>query len=441
MAENLQKIEKPKFNRWLVVVAAIVLELALGAIYTWSTYKPVLAAVGWTSFEQTLPYSTSLAIFAIFTILAGKLKEKIGTKMLIVLSALCLGTGYILAGILPLTPFILTITIGVLGGAGIGLSYAIPIAAGIKWFPDKKGLVTGLGMAGFGSGSLIWQYAYTGIFDKLKNYPSYDVLTNPLNSAEQLIVSDGFQLAFLIFGVCYIVMIGFGYFFLSDPPEGYQISSTTSAAQKSTDTKISKQEESIEMTSKEMIKTPQYIMIFVSMLFGVGAGLMTIGLAKSWPIQEGVSRAIASFAAAFIYPLFNGVGRIVWGIFTEKLHWKRALILMNIIQASMLIIFVFIVGSPVGAVIGLAVIAFNYGGNFSLFPQATADTFGTKNLSANYGWVFLSYGLGGVLLPMIGAVFASNQEWAFILSAIFIVITTAIMVFLYKPIEKSDNKN
>ena len=114
MTENLQKTEKPLQNRWLVVIAAVVLELALGAIYAWGIYVPNLVAAGWEDWQTQLPYSISLASFAVTTVFAGKLKEKIGPRKLIIMSAVCLGGGYLLAGILPLTWYVLVLTIGII---------------------------------------------------------------------------------------------------------------------------------------------------------------------------------------------------------------------------------------------------------------------------------------------------------------------------------------
>ncbi|UYP46638.1 hypothetical protein NEF87_002923 [Candidatus Lokiarchaeum ossiferum] len=419
MAENLQKTEKPLQNRWLVVIAAVVLELALGAIYAWGIYGSSMVALGWTDTQIQIPYSISLASFAVTTVFAGKLKEKIGPRILIIISAACLGGGYLLAGILPLSPVMLVITIGIVGGAGIGFSYALPISTGVAWFPDKKGLVTGLGMAGFGAGALIWYYLFDGIFKDMTN---------------------GLQIGFIVFGICYAVFVMFSYFFLYEPPKDYTVPGYTPPVAKTADGEAI---EEFNMESKDMLKTPQFWMIFVSYMFGVGAGLMVIGIAKKWPatvltdqgLDPTLVNTVTQLAAALIYPLFNGLGRIIWGILAEKLSWKKALLIMNSVQTVFFILIMFLVKSPVGLIIGMAVMAFNYGGNFSLFPQATREAFGSKYISQNYGWVFLSYGVGGILIPMLGAVFsdAGLQNWAFIVSAIGLAITVVLMVIYKKP--------
>lgn len=401
--------EYPKVqNRWLVVFAAVLLELALGAIYAWGVYVPTLTEMGWTSSQTTIPFSISLASFAVVVVVAGKLKEILGATKLIMLSAIFLGGGYILAGLLPLTPLSLVLTIGLIGGSGMGFSYALPISVGIKWFPDMKGLVTGLSMAGYGVGALIWYYAYVYIFDNL-------------------------QTAFVSYGICYALMIGTAMFFLYDPPEHYTVE-TNETEVETIEVKVYD-----DFTPGEMLRTPQFYAIFFTYMFGVGAGLMVIGIAKSWP-EQFLPENIVLIAAAVIYPLFNGLGRIIWGIFAEKMGWKKAILIMNSVQTVFFVSILFLVKSPIGLFLGIAVIAFNYGGNFSLFPMATLQTYGPKNISTNYGWVFLSYGIGGIIIPMAGALLADAnlQNVAFYISAITLGLTV-LLISRFKTPKKLSN--
>jgi len=411
-------------NRWWIVIAAVVLELALGAIYAWSAYVPSFTTVYfWTTTQTQIPYSVGLASFAIVVVFAGRLKERLGARLLIILSAAALGGGYLLGGILPITPLWTTLTVGLIGGAGIGFAYAIPISTGTKWFPDKKGLVVGLGMAGFGAGSLIWMYLFNGVLSKL---------SKPL------------MWTFIIYGVLYAGFVMFSYFFLEDPPKDYSVPGWTPPKV------VSKTGEKIvveDFTSKEMLRTPQFWYIFVTFLVGAGAGLMTIGIAKKWPTDVltdlGFPTAIVSIAttiaASVIYPIFNGLGRISWGWFSDKIGWKWAMLIMNAVQTVFLFLIIVMVRHPVALAIGMAVLAFNYGGNFSLFPQATDQTFGSKNLSSNYGWVFFSYGVGGLLFPIIGGAFndAGLQIWAFILAGILLAGCVALIYITKKPTKRA----
>ena len=144
-------------NRSLVVIGALLIQLSLGAIYAWSVFTPSLVEAGWTKTETQVVFSVSLAVFAIVMVVAGRMLPKLGPLKLAISGGVLLGLGYILAGILdPFNFWVLLICIGIIGGAGIGLAYVVPIAVGMRWFPDKKGMITGLSVAGFGFGAMLW---------------------------------------------------------------------------------------------------------------------------------------------------------------------------------------------------------------------------------------------------------------------------------------------
>ena len=229
----------------------------------------------------------------------------------------------------------------------------------------------------------------------------------------------GLQNTFIIYGIIYAVMVGQSYFFLFDPPTEYSVPGWTPPAAVDSTGKATVE----DFTSKEMLKTVQFWFIFLTFMIGAGAGLMTIGIARTWPGSFlGTDSFAVLFSAAVIYPLFNGLGRITWGWVSDKIGWRWSLLLMDGIQTVFLFLVIVMVKTPFTLPIVMAVLAFNFGGNFTLFPQATVQTFGTKNLSSNYGWVFLSYGIGGILFPFIGGLFGGvgAQNWAFVTLRAFI---------------------
>ncbi len=420
MTEN-QKIFIKNQNRWLVVIAAVIMELALGAIYSWSTFAGYLkTGEGWTSTQTQWVFSIATLALAVAVIFAGRLNERFGPQKLILISALVTGGGFILGGILPLQPIWTTLTIGLIGGGGIGISYALPISVCAKWFPDRKGLVTGLGMAGFGTGSLIWQYFLKGVL--------YDAV--------------GIPWTFIIYGFCFIVMIGAAYFFIYNPPEGYIVPAYNPEQMKNKSDTV----DEVNFTRNEMLKTRQFYFLFYALMVGSGAGLMTIGIAVIWPEQVlsdvGYANAaqIATISAAVIYPIFNGLGRIIMGWVSDKIGWKWSIIMMDSVQAVTIFLLYFLVRTPATLFIGMAIIAFNYGANFTVFPMATGGVFGRKNISSNYGWVFFSFGIGAIFGPLLGGYFndTGNQHWAFIISGITLVIGV-VLTFLIKQPKKRDS--
>ena len=409
-------------NRWLVVVGAILIQLCLGAIYAWSVFTPALKDAGWTKVETQIVFSVGLAFFAIVMVWAGKKLAVWGPKKLATLSAVVLGIGYALAGLFGGTNFwALTILIGVIGGAGIGIGYVVPIAVGMRWFPDKKGMITGLAVAGFGFGAMLW--------------------VKLAGAWGHLIADYGLSSTFTIYGVVFAVLVFIGATWMVFPPEGWlpegYIPPETAAGNAS-----NKQ----DFTSNEMLKTPQFFLIFLTFVFSAGAGLMSIGLMKLYPMEALTANgftnleasAIAGTAMAVFFSLANGLGRIIWGSLSDLLGRRLSIIIMAATQGIIIIAFTKMAGTPVLLYLGATLIGFNFGGNFALFPTITADTFGAKNIGENYPFVFLAYGVGGIVGPIFGGRLGDlgNFPLAFTICGVACLIG-AVLTFLVKPVQQA----
>lgn len=407
-------------NRWLVVIGAIFIQLCLGAIYAWSVFTPALKDAGWTKVETQIVFSVGLAFFAIVMVWAGKKLAVWGPKKLATLSAVVLGLGYTLAGLLGGTNFwALTILIGVIGGAGIGIGYVVPIAVGMRWFPDKKGMITGFAVAGFGFGAMLW--------------------VKLAGAWGHLIADYGLSSTFIIYGVAFTILVFIGATWMVFPPEGWlpegYIPPDMAAGNAS-----NKQ----DFTSNEMLKTPQFFLIFLTFVFSAGAGLMSIGLMKLYPMEalqaNGFTNfeasAIAGTAMAVFFSLANGLGRIIWGSLSDLLGRRYSIIIMAATQGIIVIAFTKMAGTPILLYLGATLIGFNFGGNFALFPTITADTFGAKNIGENYPFVFLAYGVGGIVGPILGGRLGDlgNFPLAFTICGVACLIG-ALLTFLVKPIQ------
>ena len=202
-------------------------------------------------------------------------------------------------------------------------------------------------------------------------------------------------------------MIGGAYFFIYNPPEGYTVKGyDPSVIKNKSDTT-----DEVNFETKEILKMPQFYFLFYALMVGSGAGLMVIGIVKFYSqdvltiLGNTNSANIAFIAAAVILPIFNGLGRILWGWFSDKIGWKLSIIIMDSVQAITIFLLVLLVRTPMTLYIGVAIIAFNYGANFTVFPMATGGVFGRKNLSSNYGWVFFSFGVGALIGPPLAGVF------------------------------------
>lgn len=408
------------FNRGFVVLGAILIQLALGAIYAWSVFTPTLKAEGWSSENTQWVFAIGLASFALFMVFAGKKLTTWGPRTLAWTGGIILGIGYLLAGILGGTSFIaLLILIGLIGGMGIGFAYVVPIAVGMRWFPDKKGMITGLAVAGFGFGAMLW--------------------VKLAGSWGHLIENMGLSTTFIIYGIAFTAMVIIGGIWMKFPPAGWKPKGHEEKKVDSNNTTIEK----VDFSSGEMLRKPQFYLIFLTFVFSAGAGLMSIGLMKLYPMQalmdSGVSEtaasAIAGTAMAVFFSLANGLGRIVWGILSDKLGRKLSIILMTAIQGVTVILFTYMAGTEVLLYLGATLIGFNFGGNFALFPTITADTFGAKNVGQNYPFVFLAYGVGGIFGPILGGKMGdlNNFALAFTISGIAVLVGTILILFVKSP--------
>ena len=371
----------------MVIGAALVVQLCLGSIYAWSIFKKALLAEPYLASDvnASLPFSVGLLSFALFMVWAGKLQDKMGPKRIATIGGILLGAGYILAGIPeflgileptdPLLTYWLVLTYGVIGGAGIGFAYVCPIAALVKWFPDIKGLITGIAVAGFGAGALV--------FAQVER-----ILINDLNSEPSI----GF--AFIFLGIVYLIAVAGSAQVLINPPEGYTRTVVVNKVKEDT-------APSVDYEWREMIRTPQFYLLWFMFAFAASAGLMTIGNVS--PFVQAQNSAIDLIMAANIVgflSIFNALGRIVWGATSDRFGRTITMAVMFAILGTTMIIF----GSQTDVLmltIGASIIGFCFGGNFALFPSSTADFFGTKNVGNNYGFVFTAYGIAGVFGPIL----------------------------------------
>jgi OFA family oxalate/formate antiporter-like MFS transporter len=437
--------EEKVMNRWYVVIGAVLIQLCLGAIYAWSVFTPKLTLpldqggmYGFSATQAAWIFSIGLLVFSVVMILSGRLIAVIGPRKLASIGGVVLGVGYILGGFLGTSFFTQLLFIGVIGGAGIGLAYVVPIAVGVKWFPDKKGMVTGLAVAGFGFGATIW----------VKSAGSWFGLINSLN----FFGLGGVQSVFLLYGIIFLVAVLLGSIVMIDPPEGYVPEGWTPPEPVAATEGSNPGSAALGMTdfaSGEMMKTPQFYMTWLTFLFSAIAGLMVIYCIKLFGIDalkaSGMTVAAASATAGTamaLYAIFNGLGRIVWGTASDKIGRKMSIFLMCLFQGIIMLLFYKMGGAAITLIIGACIIGFNFGGNFALFPAITADYFGNKNVGLNYGYVFVSYGIAGVIGPQIAGYFKDAAKgggdpsiWVtpFIIAGVVCLLGAAITLISKPP--------
>ncbi|MCG3138570.1 MAG: putative MFS-type transporter YhjX [Phycisphaerae bacterium] len=397
-------------NRWRVVVGAILIQFALGAIYAWAVFTKKLelkdGLYGFSAQQTLAIFSTGLATFSLVLLFAGKLQARIGPRKTAQIGGVVLGLGYILGGLLGSSFGMQWLFIGLIGGAGIGLGYVVPIACCVKWFPDKKGLITGLAVAGFGFGATIWVKLAGGWKETFGGFKGglFDRLH------EQIFGLPDVQAVFLVYGVAFLLMVLLGSLTMVNPPVGWSPAGWNPQGRGGTGSSLGQ----VDFSVSQMVATPQYWVMMVMYIGTAMAGLMVIGciklfgidnlLANQAAVDKDAAGIMADTALVFL-AIFNGLGRIIWGLISDKTGRKAALLLMSMLQGAMLLALFKVAGSEKGLILAASVVGFNFGGTLALFPSATADYFGNKRVGVNYPFVFLAYGIAGIVGNLLSAYF------------------------------------
>ncbi len=426
-------------NRWIVVIGAVLIQLALGTIYSWGVLTPYFTSVLLVDnpairyVHTQYIFAVGLFAFAVTMIFSGKLQQKYGPMIIGMVGGVLMSLGVILTTFM--SSFIgAFFTYGILFGVGIGFAYVTPIACAAKWFPDKKGLINGIAVAGFGAGAFIFNLIIKAFIN-----PNALQATNLLDGKNYF--DDPSILArtpyvFLLLGLIYLVMTVGGSILLQNPPEGWSPEGYTPPVVKNASGEVV----NTEFSREETLKTPQFWMIWAMFILTAAAGLFTIGNYKVFGQQpenlttladkDGFLTLIGSIAA-----LFNGLGRIAWGFLADKIGYKKTMYAMFGSQAVLMIILPFVGGSATMFFIVVNLIYFCFGGNFSLYPTATADTFGVKNLGPNYGIVFTAYGIAGISGALLASALSASIGFigVFIIMGVFSLGAIAIAYFVRQP--------
>jgi len=389
-----------KGNKYLVLLGAIILQICLGSIYTWSMFNGPLAAThGWETSGIVLTFSIAILFFALSTLVSGKLLKKIGPRKVATIGGLLYGSGVLLTGIVllnfPSLPLIY-ITYGVIGGTGVGFAYVCPLATLVKWFPEIKGTITGIGVGAFGVGSILFKPI-------IKIFLENEAI--------------GPDKTFLYLGVIYLVFCTIGAQLFSEPK-------VKAGAAGSTDH---------EFTAKEMTKTSAFPMMWVMFFVGCIPGLLAIGLAVG--IGEefvGLTPAMAANAVVLI-AIFNTLGRLGAGAAADKFGLRK--VVTGLFAITIAAVGILLMskggGSAVMFFAALAGIAVGFGGLLAVVPPLVGDFYGVNNLGTNYGLIFIAYGLAALVGPFLKKALVYDQM--FYVSVGVAVVGLVLSIIMKKP--------
>jgi OFA family oxalate/formate antiporter-like MFS transporter len=403
--------EQTTQNRWIVVIGALIVQVSLGAVYIWSVFQTPLRAVftTWTETQVTYPSQIVLAAFAIAVAIGGRIQDKLGPRIVGIAGGAILGTGLILARFTQnfesspnVALYWLIFTYSILGGLGIGIAYVCPIATCVKWFPDKRGLITGLAVAGFGAGA----FFFAPLAKALISGGSYEIMTLKLFTLPQVGVFN----TFLTLGVIFLTAVIFGSSLLKNPPAGYKPAGWNPPQP------AGGVGSRADFGPIEMLKTPTFWLLWITYFAGCAAGLQIIMKASPiWqsfsistisarPVHEEIFSGIVSRGAMAVslIAIFNAGGRIFWGKVSDNIGRKATLIIMFIICGIAMLLLNSLRVYPL-YILGIGTVGLCFGGYLALYPAVVTDYYGTKNVGINYGLMFTAYGAGGLIGPYLAA--------------------------------------
>ncbi len=393
-------------SRWWIVIAALLLQFSIGAVYAWSVFNTALknpAAMGLSNPEASLPFTVTIGMIFIGSYIGGRIQDRKGPRPVALTGGIIYGLGCILASFAHdhSQLWLLVLGYGVISGFGLGFAYIVPIAMLQKWFPDKRGLITGLAVAGFGFGAVL-----------TAPIAQWLIAMNPKNP----------DWAFLPLGIGYLVLSVIGASFFRNPPAGYTVPGWVPA------TTGRVRDSAKEYTEKEALRSPQWYLLTGILTLNVTVGISLIAQANSTAIDVAGYSAAGAAALVGILALFNGGGRVFWGWVSGKTGRMTAFGLMLGLQGVCLLIIPH-AGNAALFFILAAIVYLCYGGGFGTMPATAGDFFGVRHAGAIYGLMIIGWSLGGLIgPPIIAALIGTNKAYTLGYTVIGIIALVALVL-------------
>jgi MFS transporter, OFA family, oxalate/formate antiporter len=387
MSTTATTTDNPTKGRWGLVAAALLLQFSIGAVYAWSVFARALQespAFGLSKVEVTVPFEVTIGMIFIGTYIGGRIQDRRGPRLVALIGAAIYGVGTLLASFARTGDqlWLLVLGYGVLGGFGLGLAYIVPIAMLQKWFPDRRGLITGLAVGGFGFGAVITAPIAQWLIGRNPDVPTA---------------------AFLPLGIAYLVLGLAGAALFRNPPAGYAV---PGFVPKTTGRVV---DSGKDYTQGEALRTWQWFALAAILTLAVLAGISLISQAAASFVDIAGYSALAAASAVGALGLFNGAGRIFWAALSERLGRMTTFVAILAIEGVCLLLLPH-VGSPVLFFILAALIYLCYGGAFGTMPATAGDFFGLKYAGAIYGLMLIGWSIGGVVGPLIAAALIGGEK-------------------------------
>jgi OFA family oxalate/formate antiporter-like MFS transporter len=393
-------------NRWLPVVGGVMMNMALGMFYGMSVFMlPLEKEFGWTRAQTSWVTTIGLALIAVWYVIAGYIQDHRGPRPVAAIGGLLFSLGLFLASYTQSLPMFY-LTAGVIAGTGSGFGYVVPTSVGSKWFPDKRGLVIGLMVGGYGAGS--------GVFGPI---------------ASSLIERVGWRSTFQILSLIFLAMTMVGAYLLRNPPvgyvpEGWDSSKARGVARVGGDVR-----------AREMVRTQTFRALWVAYCLGTTAGTMVISQLVPFARNAGHSAAVAAFALT-VGAIGSASGRVLSGWLSDYAGRLNTLRVMLVVSAVAMPVLYLVRENVVLFYLLLALVYYCYGTQLSVYASTSADFYGTKNVGFNYGLLLLAWGVAAILGPFLGGrVFVATGEyrWAFYSAAALSVAALGVLFAARNP--------
>ncbi|MDZ7330801.1 MAG: OFA family MFS transporter [candidate division KSB1 bacterium] len=416
--------EKLESKRWIIAIAAVIMQLCLGTVYAWSVYKkPLIAAHGWGETATQVTFMICIGVIGLAAAFGGILVDRKGPRLVATIGGVLFGLGTLLAGYGDKIGnlWLLYLGFGLIAGLGNGFGYVTPIATLIRWFPDKRGLVTGLAVMGFGLGA----FFMGRIAPALINH--YQILDDTGK-----VLQSGVSSTFYIWGIIFLVLVTGAAQFYKNPPKGWLPAGFTPSAKTVA--------AADSFTIGQAITTPQWWMLWAMLLLNISAGLGLLSQLSPMAqeiykktISDPKALAVAGGTIVAIASIFNGLGRLFWAWLSDAIGRKTVFLTMFVTQAILYILLPKIGSATIFAVIACYLLSC-YGGGFATMPAFAADSFGPANIGRVYGTMLTAWSVAGVVGPLV---FAQLKGIALYVAAGLLILGFLIALLYKRPQRKA----
>ncbi|MCU0849428.1 MAG: OFA family MFS transporter [Spirochaetes bacterium] len=434
--ENLEK------KRWLIAIAAIVMQLCLGTVYAWSVFKiPLKDAHGWEEFPIQLTFMILMGIIGLAAAFGGTLVDKKGPRFVATIGGILFGIGTLVAGLGDQMGniYVLYLGFGVIAALGNGFGYVTPIATLIRWFPDKRGLVTGLAVMGFGAGAFFMGQIAPAM---IKSFKVVETVAGAAGAAgTEKVISSGVAMTWYIWGAIFLVLVTGAAQLFKNPPQGWVPAGFTPA--KSTVSAADSYQ------FGEAVKKPQWWMLWAMLFLNVSAGLGLISQLS--PLSQDLYKPLvdasitgeelikklawAGGLVVAISAIFNGLGRLFWAKLSDNIGRKMVFMIMFASQAVLYILVgKGLIPSYWAFMITACYLLACYGGGFATMPAFAADSFGPAYIGKVYGFMLTAWSCAGIVGPFV---FATFKGQALYIAAGLLVVGLLIAIVYKAPTRKT----